>query len=261
MSDDFWCIFRWRSILFFKHTGFNAFPANEQKTTKIRLPFRIKMKKGKRTTNKRMTYTHTKKNQHHKKKIHTKFSGIVQRCTKHTKPYKAHNCQIHLICSLSKLSNIAHWFNKFLPLFSSYNDHTVVVFFKYEACHNQPTHNTLDAPWTHYNPVLTNLFIILTAWKKTYFFFKDFAVLFSFCHVRGERKNLQIKWRNICKEQIFKRKKQIMSAKMIGIKKIYGSTLCSFYNRYLLLVALCHWQFRHIHLHNTVCMYVFFFAF
>lgn len=47
---------------------------------------------------------------------------------------------------------------------------------------------------------------------------------------------------------------------MNGIKKIYGSTLCSFYNRYLLLVALCHWQFRHIHLHNTVCMYVVFFC-
>lgn len=132
MSDDFWCIFRWRSILFFKHTGFNAFPANEEKKqTKIRLPFRIKMKMAnEQPTEEWQTHTHklTKKKRINIEKIHTEFSGIVQRCTKHTKPYKAHNCQIHLICSLSKLSNIAHWFNKFLLLFSSYNDHTVVFF-------------------------------------------------------------------------------------------------------------------------------------
>lgn len=99
-----------------------------KKTTKIRLPFRIKMNKKANEQPTEEWHTHTQKREStSQKKTHTKFSGIVQRCTKHTKPYKAHNCQIHLICSLSKLSNIAHWFNKFLPLFSSYNDHTVVV--------------------------------------------------------------------------------------------------------------------------------------
>lgn len=133
MSDDFWCIFRWRSILFFKHTGFNAFPANEEKN-KRKSACHSELKWKWQTNNQQKNDKHTLTNQQKKKrinieKIHTKFSGIVQRCTKHTKPYKAHNCQIHLICSLSKLSNIAHWFNKFLPLFSSYNDHTVDVFF------------------------------------------------------------------------------------------------------------------------------------
>lgn len=157
-----------------------------------------------------MTNTHSqtnkKKENQHRKNTHQ----ILRNCAKMHKAHKAiqsaqlsNSFNMQLKQTFKHCPLIQQIFAAFLKLQRSYG---CCFFFKYEACHNQPTHNTLDAPWTHYNPVLTNLFIILTAWKKTYFFSKILQFFFGFCHVWGKRKNLLIKWRNICKEQIFKKK-------------------------------------------------------